>query len=151
MPNINLMPPPAFEKSLVPAFQTNFNRIRDAFARTANRISLQVVYSTGPWTHNFIVNHPFKADVMTITTASLFSTVGGMGGFQLLLDGALCTYWGHMWFNTPNVHTQLSVANMNPAVTAGNHTWTIQNVDGTTTSDINDRASIAFTMMETTT
>src|SRR5688572_3649662 len=30
---LTLQPPPLFDRSLVPAFQTNFNRIRDAFQR----------------------------------------------------------------------------------------------------------------------
>ncbi len=31
--NLQLVPPPAFETSIVPAFSTNFARIRDAFLR----------------------------------------------------------------------------------------------------------------------
>jgi len=45
---IILSPPPAFDRSIVPAFQTNFNRIRDALLK-----SFGGDYQTGIYTANF--------------------------------------------------------------------------------------------------
>lgn len=150
MPNINLMPPPAFERSLVPAFMTNFNRIRDALLRTSSRIHIESVEWNGPWPKTTTVYHPFKSDCLIILRGSCWATGLGMMGLCATLDGVVQAGWAWHYFNEANSHKNVTSSSVIRGVAAGNHTWGIAYAPpaGGPASDGNDWGSIAFTMLE---
>jgi hypothetical protein len=149
MPLITLMPPPAFEKSLIPAFQTNFNRIRDAFIRTSNRIYVDAVQMNGGWPKSYVLNHPFKADILVSMGGSFWATGVGMAGLSINLDGSTQNNWAFYFCNEANSHKSTSTALKLSGVAAGNHTWSISHIpSGNTTSDGNDWGYYSWVMQE---
>src|SRR4051812_10269548 len=102
--NIDLVPAPAFEKSLVPAYQTNFGRIRDAFLRVSNRTYVESWQGTGAWPKSITIDHPFKADVLVHINASCWAIGVGMAGLGIYLDGVIQNNWAIMYFNEVSSH-----------------------------------------------
>jgi hypothetical protein len=148
MPSLHIMPAPAFEKSLVPAFMTNFNRIRDAFARTSNRIYMDAQQTSGAWPKTFTIDHPFKADVLVNLIASCWANAVGMNGLMVMLDGAIQSNWAYHYFNEVGSHKTVGTSVLIKNVAAGIHNWGIAPASGSTTSDGNDTGTMSWTMQE---
>jgi hypothetical protein len=149
VPSITLMPPPAFDKSLVPAFSTNFNRLRNALARTTNTYVHNVggLAPAGGFPLNVVVAVPFKADILSVWGGTCYvSSVVAGAGLWCQMDGATIGHSLDQFWNMPNVHMYLEASNIQRGVSAGNHTFSL--VPNGSISDGNDRWRIAFTMIE---
>jgi len=146
--NVNLMPAPAFEKSLVPAYQTNFSRIRDALLRTSNLTAIDSWESTGAWPKSTTIQHPFKCDVMVNFHGSCWTTAVGMSGLMVQYDGVTQGHWGTYFFNEINSHKHVGSSLIVRSTTPGAHTWTIAPIPGGNVgSDGNDYGTLGFTFI----
>lgn len=107
---------------------------------------LDAVGGSGPWPQSYVVNTPFKADVLVNWCASGWATNPGVAGFQLQCDGVPLPLYADMYHNETSTHRMLYSTGIIRAQAAGNHTWTIA-LSGAITADANDRGRIAFTFM----
>ena len=84
---LELTPPPAFDKSIVPAFQTNFTRIKNAFLKTLGgdfQTGVHIEPHIGLATKNFVISYPVafvNADSPAVLITPLYN-----GGNQWLLN-----------------------------------------------------------------
>lgn len=99
----------------------------------------------GPWPQSFTWSVPFKADILCHWGGTCYSTVGGMNGLRMQWDTVQTMPWADYFFNEPSSHKWVGSVGVERNVPAGAHTWTIHPAYGTTTSDTNDRARVAWT------
>lgn len=104
-------------------------------------------WGPGPWPQSYVVNVPYKADVLVVVSATCYSNALGMCGVKLQLDGVDWPRYADLYFNEASSHKTLMLVACYRGVSAGNHTWTLAPAFGSTLSDNNDRSHLAFTMV----
>jgi hypothetical protein len=145
---LDLLPAPQFDRSLVTYTVANFQRIKEAFIRTSSRVYVIQVQSNGAWPKSFTVNHPFRADVSYLLSASCSSNAVGPAGLAPQLDGSSTGLWAYTYFNEANSHKWMTGGGVNRQVASGNHTWAIAPANASTISDSFDWGMFMFTMVE---
>lgn len=145
-----LNPPPAFDKSIVPAFQTNFNRIRDAFLSASMQTSFKNGYEAGPWSKTINILVPYRCDIMLTTEITNYAVAVGFGGTIMYWDGNPLPIHADMYWNQTGVHASCFCVNEIRRVEAGTHSLTQLYSAAILTSDTNDRLRWSALMIQVT-
>jgi hypothetical protein len=137
--NLTLQAAPAFDRSIVPAFQVNFNRIRDALLHASMQTSFVNGLVNGGWPQTVNVNVPYKCDILLWCEISFWDANLEMVGVKFKWDGVDLSWYADQYNNIANVHLTDSVINEIRGVAAGSHTLQAIQGSGTVSSDGNDR------------
>jgi hypothetical protein len=110
---------------------------------TTRTLLLDAWEPVGPWPSAAVTRTlPFKADVLAVWVATVWTTVPGLTGCALMVDGSARSH-AQYYFNTTVTHRQVSASVILRAMAPGPHTWAIaQEFYGA--SDTNDHAHISL-------
>lgn len=145
--NLVLTGPPQTERSIVPAFQTNFNRIRDAFLHSAMQVSFVTGGASGPWPATVNVNVPYKSDILLYSNISFFSNAAAQIAMNLKWNGAAIALFDQ-FFNEVSSHKTIGTVGEARGVAAGSYPLSVDAATGGMLSDANDRWRYAAVFFE---
>jgi hypothetical protein len=149
---IDLQPAPQFDRSLVTYAVVNFNRVKDALARTGGRSSSINFSIVGPWggaPSNQIITCPFRCNVVIQASLSYIPTIQAFLAAQMIWDGvgtgSLFENFFHAQF--VNMHMMMWASTVINNQAAGAHGLNLVYITGgiTSNSDSRFRGSITFT------
>lgn len=110
----------------------------------APRTQLDAFELVGPWTSAAWATRllPWRADVLVVWSATCFTTLLGVNGCALAVDGSARSH-AQYYFNQTSSHKEVAATVVLRNMAAGNHTWGIYN-EFSATSDAGDRAHISL-------
>ena len=142
------------DASAIATHTSDHNTISSALTDIINKVAGSQVYVTsigmsGPWTNTVLVPVPFKADILMVTTMTWMCSVNQMAGYGLLWDTTYLQYYADMWSNNAaNNHITAATVNVLRGVLPGNHLLSYWAPYYNMSSDANDRAHHALTMVQ---
>lgn len=132
---LTLQATPAFDRSIVPAFQVNFNRIRDALLHASMQVSTTTGIQQGGWPKTVNINVPFKCNILLWCNASYWATSVGDCSVKFKWDGTDMGSAIGYYFNETSSHKQANGTNTLTNVAAGSHTFELLANSGNVASD----------------